>query len=137
MSPRMPEQMTLIWCPVCGVNDRYSNLKMRPGRHYWGGKLCTGDPVELTYLLAHPRLEFVPGTAPLRAALEVVATIHPGLPHLTERGPTRVGQMKLVAANNAEELATLLEAFTDLMVRDIGERVAVHPRPEPIGGWPR
>lgn len=38
--------VTLMWCPECGRDDRWTNLKPK---HYWVGKLCPGAPVKLRY----------------------------------------------------------------------------------------
>lgn len=44
-----PRKITLRFCPACGRNDRYTNLKTPPSRHYADGKLCEGRPVEISY----------------------------------------------------------------------------------------
>lgn len=45
----VPRTITLIWCPACGRDDRYANLKMRPYKHFAEGKECPGTPMRVRY----------------------------------------------------------------------------------------
>lgn len=139
MNARPPGRVTLLWCPVCGRDDRITDLKRGAGRHFSGGSKCPGAPQELEYVI--PRVpEPLPGAedGTYRAAVAVEVVIRPAPPHLREETyrVAFVGQTMMLHANTAEELALLVEASADLITQQVGDQVAVHPRPAPPMGWP-
>jgi 4-hydroxy-3-methylbut-2-en-1-yl diphosphate synthase IspG/GcpE len=44
------ERVTVVACPTCGRDDRYSTLSKKSGRHYTNGIRCSGTPVTVTYV---------------------------------------------------------------------------------------
>jgi hypothetical protein len=42
------ESITLKFCPTCGHDNRFLSLGKK---HYAGGRICRGVPVEITYML--------------------------------------------------------------------------------------
>lgn len=84
-------------------------------------------------------IDTVPGTAPLRAAIQVAATVTPALPYLSEPGDvsTHVGRVLLVSGDHPEQLAKMIEVHALGMVETLGNMVAAHPRPNPHDGWLR
>jgi hypothetical protein len=51
MSQQPPTTMNLVWCPVCGRTNRFSDLRLDQAVHYSGGKVCPGRPEYLAYVL--------------------------------------------------------------------------------------
>lgn len=134
MNARPPGRVTLLWCPVCGRDDRIADLKKGAGRHFWGGAKCPGEPRELEYV--SPR---VPEPLPvmdagvISAAVAVEVAIRPGLPHLGDGRLSFVGTTVQYRADTIEQVADLAA----LVLRDIAvgmsDAIAVHPRTAPAG----
>lgn len=139
MNARPPGRVSLLWCPACGRDDRYTFLRNARPHKRPDGKQCSGKPQELEYVI--PRApEPLPGAqdGSYRAAVAVEVVIRPAPPHLAD-GDGRVafvGQTMMLHANTVEELALLVEASADLITSQLGDQVAVHPRPAPPMGWP-
>lgn len=49
MNREPPPTVSLVWCPECGRDDRYNDLKARPGRHFANGVKCPGTPTTVQY----------------------------------------------------------------------------------------
>ena len=138
MNPRPPARVTLLWCPACGRDDRYNDLKRGAGRHFADGSKCLGEPEEVEY-----RIPFAPQPpvgqqdGAYRAAVAVQVAIRPGPQHLTDDARMAfVGQTQLLYADTVEELALLVESFAELITNHLGDQIAIHPRPTPPPGWP-
>lgn len=130
--------MTLLWCPVCGRDDRYRDLKKGARRHFSEEGKCPGEPIELEYRIPRapePLPVFPDGT--FRAAVAVEVAIRPGLDHLEPGHLTFVGRTVQYAANDVEQLAEL----AGLVLRDIAaglpDAIAPHPRPDREGWMPQ
>lgn len=134
MNARPPGRVTLLWCPVCGRDDRYRDLKRGAGRHFSQDGKCSGEPRELEYVVSRaPEPLPGPDVGVIRAAVAVEVAIRPGLPHLSGDPLTFVGHTVQYRANTVEEAAQL----AGLVLRDIGttidDSIAAHPRPAPLG----
>lgn len=135
---RPPSRISLLWCPVCGHNDRWTHMSPHAGRHFAGGKKCHGQPRKLEYRIPHVP-EPPPGlnAGTFRAAVAVELAIRPGLPHLSDGPISFVGRTVLFNVNSADEVG----AFARLVLHDIAakipDQVAAHPRPEPKDWMPR
>lgn len=140
MTKRPPQTIKILWCPVCGRDDRYTDLKKGAGRHFADGLKCHGAPEEIIYYpVVAPDPVLITGTASMRATVEVAVTVSPPPPHLPVGEGTaaaRAGRVFMFAAQGVEELAEMIEAYADLLGRQVAEQLAAHPRPEPIEGWP-
>lgn len=138
MNARPPGRVSLRWCPVCGRDDRYTDLKKGAGRHFADGKKCPGDPRDLEYVL--PR---VPEPLPsrhdgtFRAAVAVEVAVRPGLPHLDDSHMTFVGRTVQFGAHTVEQLAELAGLALRDIAQGLPDAMAPHPRPEPEGWMPR
>lgn len=134
MNARPPGRVTLLWCPVCGRDDRITDLKRGAGRHFSGGVKCPGAPEELEYVIPRVPEPLPPlGDGTIRAAVAVEVAIRPSLPHLDEGPLTFVGRTVQYRANDVEQLAD----FAGVVLRDIAlglpDAIAAHPRPAPAG----
>lgn len=56
---QLPKSTSLLVCPVCGRTDRFYSLKGSDGRHYSGGRVCSGIPRTHHYVLAEATDEMV------------------------------------------------------------------------------
>lgn len=45
-----PRQLVLVFCPVCGRNDRFTALRERLPHNTPAGRRCDGRPVRVTYV---------------------------------------------------------------------------------------
>jgi hypothetical protein len=131
-----PHAVHLLWCPVCGRDDRYTNLKAAPGRHFAGGSLCAGEPQELTYKLPMAPSLPAPALGAFRAAVAVEIAIRPGLEHLDNGSPTFVGRTVTFSADTIEQLAELSALVLENIAEGMPDSIAVHPRPEPSRSYP-
>lgn len=141
MNVRPPGRVSLLWCPACGRTDVTTAEGLSKANVHVGelGGTCLGDRQLLEYVLPAPTHP-LPGTedGTYRAAVAVEVAIRPAPPHLRD-GTYRVafvGQTTLIHADAVEQLALLVEASADLITRQVGDRIAVHPRPAPPMGWP-
>lgn len=130
MTARRPDRVSLLWCPVCGHNDRYVPLKEGAGRHYWGGRRCPGEPQALEY--RPPR---APEPLPTRtegaisAAVAVEVAIRPGLDHLGDGPLSFVGRVVQYRADDVETLAELAGLVLRDIAADLPDAIAPAPRP--------
>jgi hypothetical protein len=131
----------VVWGRVWGRADvtratRPPRIPVHVGEH---GGTCSGERQILDYAPARA-IEPLPGAedGTYRAAVAVEVAIRPAPPHLRDHTyrTAFVGNTIVLHANTVEELALLLEASADLLVRQVGDRLAVHPRPAPPMGWP-
>lgn len=103
------------------------------------GGTCLGERQWLEYVLpvAPSPLPGAEGGM-YRAAVAIEVVIRPAPPHLRDDSyrVAFVGQTMLIHADTVEQLALLVEASADLITRQVGDRIAVHPRPAPPMGWP-
>lgn len=134
MNARPPGRVTILWCPVCGRDDRYRDLKQGAGRHFTAEGKCSGTPQELEYRIPAAPEPLPPyGDGVFRAAVAVEVAIRPGLPHLDDGRITFVGRTVTYSADSVEHVAEL----AGTILRDIGATIpnnmAAHPRPEPEG----
>lgn len=44
-----PPFVDLLWCPVCGRDNRVTELRKGAGRHYSTSKKCPGAPQRVRY----------------------------------------------------------------------------------------
>jgi len=138
VNARPPGRVHVLWCPACGRDDRYTFLRQYRPHNRPDGRRCSGQVEKLEYVLPVAPSPF-PGTqdGTFRAAVAVQVAIRPTLRHLDDSGGTTfVGQTMMLHANTVEELALLVEAAADLITQQMGDRMAVHPRPAPPTGWP-
>jgi hypothetical protein len=50
-----PERLSLIFCPVCGKDDRYRHLPRERRHRDRDSHLCPGTPERITYTLKGTR----------------------------------------------------------------------------------
>lgn len=50
-APEPPPSIILVWCPVCGRDDRIGWLNLPPYTHFSMGKDCPGKPIRVQYEL--------------------------------------------------------------------------------------
>ena len=138
MNARPPDRVSLLWCPVCGRDDRYTFLRQARLHNRPDGRRCSGKVEELEYVI--PRApEPLPalGVGDIRAAVAVEVAIRPALPHLSDGPLSFVGRTVQYRADTVEQLAEL----AGLILRDIAsglpDSIAAHPRPEPDAWVPR
>ena len=132
MNARPPGRVSLLWCPVCGRDDRYGDLKEGKGRHFYGGTRCLGTPQTLEYVI--PRVpEPLPALTEgdIRAVVAVEVAVRPSLPHLDEGALTFVGRTVQYRANTVEQLADLAGLILHDIAQALPDAIAVHPRPDP------
>jgi hypothetical protein len=131
VNARPPGRVTLLWCPVCGRDDRITDLKRGAGRHFAGGSKCPGEPRELEYVI--PRVpEPLPAldAGSISAAVAVEVAIRPGLQHLGDGGLSFVGRTVQYRADTVEQVADLASLVLRDIAQGLPDAIAAHPRPE-------
>lgn len=91
MSKQPPTTLSLVWCPECGHNNRFADLRLNQGTHYAGGKRCPGKLERLAYVLDPTTTGAVITTGMVEAAAIAMARDHFGLSfdHLWKQEATR------------------------------------------------
>lgn len=138
MNARPPGRVTILWCPVCGRDDRYTFLRPTRPHNRPDGRRCSGTVEELEYRI--PRApEPLPGLdhGSIRAAVAVEIAVRPGLAHLDDGPMTFIGRTVQYRADNVEQLAELAGLVLHDIAAGIPDSMAAHPRPEPEGWMSR